>query len=122
MAGTIGIAILCAEFSGCIGILYVWQAAGKIIVKTIRLVVKSCKSNTINPQAIILKMWAKRLLCFYCNIGNRIDFSLVTGLPIKYFIINSMKPQNIVRTETFESKDIKTILITTQHSNISIIP
>ena len=32
-----------------------------------------------------------------------------------------MKPQNIeVRTETFESKDIKTILITTQHSNIRV--
>jgi uncharacterized membrane protein len=127
MAGTIGIAILCAGVFLLVALGF--YMLGKLLVrlsaKTIRLVVK----KPVNPipqirkQSSFKNVRAKKVAFAFIAISvTGLILSLVTGLPIKYFIIfNSMKPQNIeVRTETFESKDIKTILITTQHSNIRV--
>ncbi|HHV97411.1 MAG TPA: DUF1700 domain-containing protein [Clostridiaceae bacterium] len=128
MIGTIGIAVLCAGVFLLIalGLYLVGRLLVKLSSRTIRLIVKKPENPMpqLNKRASFNYIKAKKAAFAFIALSLAgLILSLVTGLPLKYFIIfNSMKPHNIVmRTESFESKDIKSIFVTTEHSNIRML-
>lgn len=127
MIGAIGIAIFCAGIFLLVslGLYLLGRLLVRLSAKAIPLIVKNPGNPMpqMNKKSSFNYIKAKKAAFTFIAVSLAgLILSLVTGLPVKYFIIfNSMKPQNIeVRTEAFDSKDIKLVFITTEHSNIRV--